>query len=202
MRWPPCSPCSWEGSPLAARGSAAGASAKNGPSQCMVGSNSAWQRLGRSRSQPWLECAPSMCRISLCLGASRGATRLALRGCCHRPLPSNVSDGRHAAGPCARARAGFRRTWSSCCAPLLSQNSLQTHLNLRALLRQQKRWTEARRHLEFVRRYFPDGDAGTYSLLSDIDTALGDPRAAADAVRFGLRMFPDNSDLKRLRLIH
>jgi hypothetical protein len=39
-------------------------------------------------------------------------------------------------------------------------------------------------------------------LLFEVDNALGDPRAAADAVRFGLRMFPDNSDLKRLNLIH
>ena len=80
--------------------------------------------------------------------------------------------------------------------------NFQTHLNLGALLRQQKKWAEARQHLEFVKRYFPDGDAGTYSLLFEVDNALGDPRAAADAVRFGLRMFPDNSDLQRLNLIH
>jgi uncharacterized protein HemY len=80
--------------------------------------------------------------------------------------------------------------------------NFKTHLNLGALLHQQKRWAEARQHLEFVRRYFPDGDAGTYSLLFEVDNALADPRAAADAVRFGLRMFPDNSDLQRLNLIH
>jgi tetratricopeptide (TPR) repeat protein len=80
--------------------------------------------------------------------------------------------------------------------------NFKTHLNLGALLRSQKRWAEARRHLEFVRRYFPDGDAATYSLLFEVDNALADPRAAADAARFGLRMFPDNSDLQRLNLIH
>jgi spermidine synthase len=80
--------------------------------------------------------------------------------------------------------------------------NFQTHLNLGSLLRTQKRWAEARQHLEFVRRYFPDSDVGTYTLLFEVDNALGDPRAAADAVRFGLRMFPGNSDLQRLTLIH
>jgi tetratricopeptide (TPR) repeat protein len=80
--------------------------------------------------------------------------------------------------------------------------NFQTHLNLGSLLRTQKKWAEARHHLEFVRRYFPDSDVGTYTLLFEVDNALGDPRAAADAVRFGLRMFPGNSDLQRLTLIH
>jgi spermidine synthase len=80
--------------------------------------------------------------------------------------------------------------------------NFQTQLNLGALLRQKKMWAEARQHLEFVRRYFPDSDAGTYTLLFEVDNALGDPRAASDAVRFGLRMFPDNSDLQRLIRIH
>jgi len=79
--------------------------------------------------------------------------------------------------------------------------NFKTHLNLGALLHQQKKWAEARQHLEFVRRYFPDGDAATYTLLFDVDHALADPHAAADAARFGLRMFPDNSDLQRLNLI-
>jgi tetratricopeptide (TPR) repeat protein len=80
--------------------------------------------------------------------------------------------------------------------------NFQTHLNLGSLLRTQKRWAEARQHLEFVRRYFPDSDVGTYTLLFEVDNALGDPRAAAEAVRFGLRVFPGNSDLQRLTLIH
>jgi spermidine synthase len=79
--------------------------------------------------------------------------------------------------------------------------NFQTRINFGELLSHQKRWAEARQHLEFVRRYFPDGDAGTYTLLYEVDSALGDPRAAADAVRFGLRMFPDNSDLLRLNLL-
>jgi len=80
--------------------------------------------------------------------------------------------------------------------------NFQTHLNLGGLLRAQKKWAEARGHLEFVRRYFPDDDPGTYTLLFEVDNALGDPHAAQEAVRFGLRMFPDNSDLQRLNLIH
>ena len=87
------------------------------------------------------------------------------------------------------------------CLALDSYN-FQTHLNLGSLLLTQKKWAEARQHLEFVRRYFPDSDVGTYTLLFQADNALGDPRAAAEAVRFGLRMFPGNSDLQRLLLIH
>jgi spermidine synthase len=80
--------------------------------------------------------------------------------------------------------------------------NFQTQLNLGVLLRQQKKWAEARQHLEFVRRYFPDADAETYTLLFEVDNALSDPRGARDAVRFGLRMFPDNSDLRHLTLNH
>jgi spermidine synthase len=76
--------------------------------------------------------------------------------------------------------------------------NFQTQINLGGLLRNQKKWAEARQHLEFVRRHFPDGDANTYSLLYEVDNALGDPRAAADAIRFGLRIFPDDSNLQRL----
>jgi len=77
----------------------------------------------------------------------------------------------------------------------------QTQLNLGEMLAKQKNWVEARRHLEFVMRYFPDEDAGIYPLLYQADQALGDPRAARRAVRFGLRLFPDNSELQRLNLM-
>ena len=79
--------------------------------------------------------------------------------------------------------------------------NFQTQINLGELLYRQKKWAEARQHLEFVRRFFPDGDPNTYILLYEVDNALGDPRAAADAVRFGLRVFPDNSSLQRLKLL-
>src|ERR1019366_1680842 len=77
----------------------------------------------------------------------------------------------------------------------------QTQLNLGKLLAKQKKWMEARQHLEFVMRYFPDQDEIIYPLLFQADKALGDPSAAAKAVRFGLRMFPDNSELQRLNLL-
>jgi spermidine synthase len=79
--------------------------------------------------------------------------------------------------------------------------NFQTQINLGVLLYRQKNWAQARQHLEFVRRFFPDGDATTYSLLYEVDNALGDPRAAAAAVHFGLRIFPANSDLQRLKLL-
>jgi predicted Zn-dependent protease len=77
----------------------------------------------------------------------------------------------------------------------------QTHLNLGELLARQQKWADARQHLEFVMRYFPDEDEKIYPLLFQADQALGDPSAAAKAVRFGLRIFPGNSELKRLNLL-
>ena len=74
----------------------------------------------------------------------------------------------------------------------------QTQLNLGELLASQKKWAEARQHLEFVMRYYPDEDSGIYPLLFQADQALGDPPAAVKAVSFGLRIFPDNSELRRL----
>jgi predicted Zn-dependent protease len=76
----------------------------------------------------------------------------------------------------------------------------QAHAGLGQIFTTQKNWNEARHHLEFVKQYFPDEDAGIYPLLFQVDNALGDPRAAREAVRFGLRLFPDDADLKRLRL--
>jgi predicted membrane-bound spermidine synthase/predicted Zn-dependent protease len=77
----------------------------------------------------------------------------------------------------------------------------QAQLNLGELLAKQKKWAEARPHLEFVMRHFPDEDEKIYPLLFQVDKALGDASAAAKAVRFGLRMFPDNSELQRLNLL-
>ena len=77
--------------------------------------------------------------------------------------------------------------------------NFQARVNLGQLLVRQQKWPEARKNLEFVVRYFPDEDAATYSLLFHVDNVLGDPRAAAEAVRFGLRMFPDSADLQRLK---
>ena len=78
--------------------------------------------------------------------------------------------------------------------------NFQAHINLGQLLAQSEKWAEARQNLEFVKRYYPDEDPVIYSLLFHVDNMLGDPRAAAEALRFGLRIFPDNSDLTRLKL--
>ncbi len=80
--------------------------------------------------------------------------------------------------------------------------NFQAHLDLGKLLAKQAKWTEAHKHLEFVMRYFPDEDVAIYPLLFQADKALGDPSAAAKAVRFGLRVFPDNSELQRLNLLN
>jgi spermidine synthase len=79
--------------------------------------------------------------------------------------------------------------------------SFQTHRNLGESLAKQEKWSEARQHLEFVMRYFPDEYSGIYPLLYRVDVALGDPSAAEKAVRLGLRMFPSDSDLQRLNLM-
>ena len=79
--------------------------------------------------------------------------------------------------------------------------NFQSHRNLGELLAKQEKWGEARHHLEFVMRYFPDEYSGIYPLLYRADVALGDPAAAIKAVRFGLRMFPSDSELQRLNLI-
>jgi spermidine synthase len=75
----------------------------------------------------------------------------------------------------------------------------QAHMILGKLLAQQNKWAEARTHLEFVMRYYPDENSEVYPLLFKADKFLGDPGAAAKAVKFGLRVFPDNSELRRLK---
>ena len=79
--------------------------------------------------------------------------------------------------------------------------NLQAHLALGKFLARQERWPEARPHLEFVMRFFPDEDAEIYPLLIRADQALGDASAARKAAQFGLRIFPDNSELKSLNLV-
>jgi len=83
----------------------------------------------------------------------------------------------------------------------LDPYNFQAHHDFGILLAKQNKWAEARTHLEFVMRYFPDQDSEVYPLLFQADKALGDPSAAAKAVRFGLRVFPDHSELKRLNLL-
>lgn len=76
----------------------------------------------------------------------------------------------------------------------------KAHQDLGELLVGQKKWVEARQHLEFVMQYFPDEDSSIYPFLYQTDQALGDPQAANKAARFALRLFPDNAELKRINL--
>jgi tetratricopeptide (TPR) repeat protein len=116
------------------------------------------------------------------------------------------------ANPAAAARARFAeillredkldeayRAMLDCLA--VDPYDFQTHLNLGELLARQKKWEEARLHLEFAMRFYPDEDSRIYPLLFQADRALGEMPAAAKAVRFGLRVFPDNSELQLLNLL-
>ena len=78
--------------------------------------------------------------------------------------------------------------------------NFQAHLYLGQLFVRRQRWAEARQNLEFIMRFYPDEDPGVYSMLFHVDSILHDPRAAAEAVRFGLRVFPGDPDLLRLKL--
>ena len=82
----------------------------------------------------------------------------------------------------------------------LDPYNYQTRFNLGALLSKERKWREAREHLEFMMRYFPDQDFRIYPLLFEADNALGDPAAAVRAMRFAARMFPGNSELQRLAM--
>ncbi len=60
------------------------------------------------------------------------------------------------------------------------------------------RWTEAKSHLEMLVRYAPDEDPTVYSSLAGVNVALGDPRSARAALEKGIRIFPDDANLRRL----
>jgi tetratricopeptide (TPR) repeat protein len=80
----------------------------------------------------------------------------------------------------------------------LDPYNFKAHLYLGVLYRHEQLWTEAQEHLEFIRRFSPDADPGTYSLLYEVYKAMGQSKEAAEAVKFGLRVFPGNADLVRL----
>ncbi len=79
--------------------------------------------------------------------------------------------------------------------------NFQTHLSLAEIFDHDKKWPEALQHLQFVRRYFPDGDPEIYTLLYEVYDATGAHAAATEAARFGLHIFPDDPDLQRLSLL-
>ncbi len=76
--------------------------------------------------------------------------------------------------------------------------NFETHLNLGQIFDFQKKYDDSRKNLEFVQRFFPDVDPQPYALLYEVDNALGDPKAAAEAVRFGIHLFPNDPGLTRL----
>jgi spermidine synthase len=76
--------------------------------------------------------------------------------------------------------------------------NFETHLNLGQIFDFQKKYSASRENLEFVQRFFPDADAQPYALLYEVDNALGDPKAAAEAVRFGIQLFPNDPALWKL----
>ena len=76
--------------------------------------------------------------------------------------------------------------------------NFQSHLNLGQIFDFQKKYNDSRRNLEFVRRFFPDVNSQIYALLYEVDNALGDSKAATEAVRFGVHLFPNDPTLWKL----
>jgi tetratricopeptide (TPR) repeat protein len=76
--------------------------------------------------------------------------------------------------------------------------SFSAHNNLGRLYHDRKLWPQARAHLEFVARYFPDYDANAFLLLAEVYRQAGDARAAARVLRKGRRVFPEDAKLKQL----
>lgn len=60
------------------------------------------------------------------------------------------------------------------------------------------RWAEAKSHLEIFIRYAPDEDPTAYSSLAGVNVALRDLRSARAALEKGVRIFPDDANLRRL----
>jgi len=65
------------------------------------------------------------------------------------------------------------------------------------LYRQAGYMDRARRYLDVVVQFFPDADPGTFSSLASVDRALGDRRAAEQALRKGRRIFPNEQTLRQ-----
>jgi spermidine synthase len=82
----------------------------------------------------------------------------------------------------------------------LDPYNLHARVYLGEVYARQGNLPEARKNLEFVKQHFPEADKTIYPLLFQIDNAMGDSKAAAEAVRFGLRMFPSNEVLQRLNV--
>jgi spermidine synthase len=75
--------------------------------------------------------------------------------------------------------------------------SYACHLNLGELYREEGRLPLARQHFELVVRFYPDYDPSVFRSLAGVDLTLGDSRAAAAILRKGLRVFPDDPELRK-----
>lgn len=72
------------------------------------------------------------------------------------------------------------------------------HRNLGELNYRRKQFDVARAHLEFVIRFFPDTDPTAYIALADIYRSAGRIGDAVAIIRKGNRIFPSNTELKKL----
>jgi len=79
----------------------------------------------------------------------------------------------------------------------LDPYSFSCHRNLGEFYRHRGQMDLAREHLELIVRFYPDTDPGTFTSLAAVDRALGDNRAALQALRKGHRIFPDDESLTR-----
>jgi len=76
--------------------------------------------------------------------------------------------------------------------------SYAAHRNLGEIYIKKKTWDKAQAELEFVEHFHPDADASTFIRLAEIYRNTGRPQSAAEILRKGLRIFPDNIELQNL----
>ena len=72
----------------------------------------------------------------------------------------------------------------------------RSHLALGEIYRENHKFAEARKEFELVLRFFPDADATTYRSLAGVDVMLGDRKSARSALLKGVRVFPDDEELR------
>jgi tetratricopeptide (TPR) repeat protein len=72
------------------------------------------------------------------------------------------------------------------------------HRELGEIDRVKGRFAAAREHLEFVVRFYPEVDSGTYASLALLYRAQGHLDLARDILRKGRRIFPEDSMISRM----
>ncbi|HEV8384541.1 MAG TPA: fused MFS/spermidine synthase [Candidatus Acidoferrales bacterium] len=76
--------------------------------------------------------------------------------------------------------------------------SYAAHRNLADLYAKSQQWDKAEMHYNLLERFHPDVDPGVYLGLAGVFRATGRPQEAVEILRKGVRIFPDNADLKKL----